>query len=178
MGVERLESGWFSWATGCLGVVPSLISRGGLATRAVTQKSSPILSVRTCSSIRSAAARPSLRGFCLKDGTPIEGCPATVRRCCPVTPAGVMEWCAGKAIITAWEAVLVDSLSRCVVRATRPALCPCQGVLWITYPRREERNGHRGSLYRTKLDWHARCTGRQSWSAQPGSLSTALTRGC
>ena len=26
------------------------------------------------------------------------------------------------------------------------------------------------------LDQHARCTGRHSWSARPGSLGTALTR--
>ena len=100
-----------------------------------------------------------------------------VRRCCPVTPAGVMEWCAGEAIITAWEAVLVDALSRCVVRPAQPALRPCQGVLWITYAWREERSERRGSLYGTRLDRHAHCTGRRSWSARPGSLGTALTRG-
>ena len=122
-----------------------------MATRSVAQKSSPILSVRTSSSVRSATTRPSLRGFCPKDGTPVEGCPAMVRQCCPVTPAGVMEWCAVEAIITAWEAVLVDALSRCVVRPARPALYPCQGVLWITYARREERSGHRGSLCGTSL---------------------------
>ena len=130
-GVERLVSGWF-WVTGCLAVVPSLVSRGGFATRSVTRRSSPILSVRTSSSVRSAAMRPSLRGFCLKDGTPVEECPAALRRCCPVTPTGVMEWCLGEAIIKAWEAELVDALSRCVVRPARPTLCPCQGVLWIT----------------------------------------------
>ena len=78
-GVERLESGWFSWAMGCQ-TVPSPVSRGGLATRSVARRSSPILSVRTRSSVRSAATRPSLRGFCLKDGTPVEGRRATVRR--------------------------------------------------------------------------------------------------
>ena len=135
--VERLVSGWF-WVTGCLAVVPSLVSRGGFATRSVTRRSSPILSVCTSSSVRSAAMRPSLRGFCLKDGTPVEECPAALRRCCPVTPTGVMEWCLGEAIIKAWEAELVDALSRCVVRPARPTLCTCQGVLWITQAWRAE----------------------------------------
>ena len=148
-----------------------------MVSRGPPRRSSPILSVRTCFSVCSAAARPSLRGFCLKDGTPIVWCPAMVRQCCPVTPAGVMECCAGEPIITAWEAVLVDALSHCVVRPARPALCPCQGVLWITYAWCEERSGHRGSLCGTRLDRHARCTGRQSWSARPGLLSTVLTRG-
>ena len=141
-GVERLVSGWFSWATGCLATVPSLASWGGMATRSVARRSSPILSVRTSSSVRSAAARPSLCGFCPKDRTPVEGCPTTVRRCCPVTLAGVMEWCPGEAIITAWEAELVDALSRCVVRPARPTLCPCQGVLWITQARRVDGVGN------------------------------------
>ena len=61
---------------------------------------------------------------------------------CPVTPAGVMEWSAGEAIITAWEAELVDALSRCVVRPARPTLCYCQGVLWITQARRVEGVGN------------------------------------
>ena len=86
-GVERLVCGWF-WVAGCLAIVPSLVSRGGFATRSVTRRSSPILSVRTSSSVRSAAMRPSLRGFCLKDGTPVEECPAAVRRCCSITPGG------------------------------------------------------------------------------------------
>ena len=127
---------------GCLAAVLSLDGRGGMATRSVARRSSPILSVRTSSSIRSAAARPSLRGFCLKDGTPVEGCSAMVRRCCPVTPAGVMEWCPWKAIITAWEAELVDTLSRCVVQLARPTLYPCQGVLWITQTWRVEGVGN------------------------------------
>jgi hypothetical protein len=49
-GVERLVSGWF-WATGCLTVVPSLVSRGGFATRSVAGRSSPILSVPAPSSV-------------------------------------------------------------------------------------------------------------------------------
>ena len=122
-------SGRFSWATGCQTVVPSPVSRGGLATRSVARSWSPILSVRTRSSVRSAATRPSLRAFCLKDGTPVEGCPATVRRCCPVTLAGVMEWCTGATIITAWEAMPVDALSRCVTGPAWEALSLCQGAL-------------------------------------------------
>ena len=76
--LERLESGWFFWATGCLAAVPPW-SVPGFATWAVARRLSPILSVR------SAAARPSLRGFCPKDGTPVEGCSTMVKRCCPVT---------------------------------------------------------------------------------------------
>ena len=58
-GVERLEPGWFSWATGSLGAVPSSVSQGRLPTWPVAWRSSPILSARTCSSVRSIAARPS-----------------------------------------------------------------------------------------------------------------------
>ena len=43
-GVGRLESGWFSWATGCSSVVPSLACRDCLVTRAVARGSSPVLS--------------------------------------------------------------------------------------------------------------------------------------
>jgi len=77
-----------------------LVSRSGLATRRVAQRSSHFLSARTGSSVRIAAARPSLDGFCPKDGMPVEGHLATVRRCRPITVAGVMEWCPGEAIIT------------------------------------------------------------------------------
>ena len=73
-----------------------------------------------------------------------------------------MEWCAGEAIIAAWEAEPVDALSNCVVRPARPALCLCQGVLWITYARRAEGSGRHASLHEAWLDRHARCTGRQS----------------
>ena len=87
-GVKRLVLDWFSWATGCQAVVPSLVSRGGFATRLVARRSSPFLSVRTSSSVRSATARPSLHGFCLKDGSPVEGCLASVRRRCPIIVTG------------------------------------------------------------------------------------------
>ena len=42
----------------------------------------------------------------------------------PVTLAGVMEWCAGAAIITAREATSVDAFSRCVAGPTWEALSP------------------------------------------------------
>ena len=38
-------------------------------------------------------------------------------------------------------------------------------------------SGQRVSSYGAWLDRHSCCTGRQSWSARPGSLGTALTRG-
>ena len=84
---------------------------GGFATRSVTRRSSPILSVCTSSSVRSAAMRPSLRGFCLKDDMPIEGCLASVRLCCPVTVADIMEWCPAEVIITVHGMEPVDALS-------------------------------------------------------------------
>ena len=43
-GVGRLDPGWFSWATGCPGAVPSLASRDGLVTRTGARGSSPVLS--------------------------------------------------------------------------------------------------------------------------------------
>ena len=43
-GVGRLESGWFSWATGCPSVVPFSTSRDSLVTRMVARGSSPVLS--------------------------------------------------------------------------------------------------------------------------------------
>ena len=43
-GVGRLESGWFSWATGCPSAVPSWASRDSLVTRMVARGSSPVLS--------------------------------------------------------------------------------------------------------------------------------------
>ena len=43
-GVGRLDPGWFSWATGCPGAVPSSASRGALVTQTVARGSSPILS--------------------------------------------------------------------------------------------------------------------------------------
>ena len=42
--VGRLESGWFSWATGCPSVVPSSTSRDSLVTRMVARGSPPVLS--------------------------------------------------------------------------------------------------------------------------------------
>ena len=42
-GVGRLESGWFSWATGCPSVVPSSTSRDSLVTQMVARGSSPVL---------------------------------------------------------------------------------------------------------------------------------------
>ena len=42
--VGRLEFGWFSWATGCPSVVPSLVNLDGLVTRMVARGSSPVLS--------------------------------------------------------------------------------------------------------------------------------------
>ena len=43
-GVGWLESGWFSWATGCLSAIPYWASRDSLVTRMVTRGSSPVLS--------------------------------------------------------------------------------------------------------------------------------------
>ena len=42
-GVGRLESGWFSWATGCPSVVPSSTNRDSLVTRMVARGSPPVL---------------------------------------------------------------------------------------------------------------------------------------
>ena len=46
-------------------------------------------------------------------------------RGCLVTPAGVMEWCAGATIIMAREEMFVDALSRCVAEPARAALSLC-----------------------------------------------------
>ena len=43
-GVGWLDPGWFSWATGCPGVVPSLASRDDPVTRTDARGSSPVLS--------------------------------------------------------------------------------------------------------------------------------------
>ena len=50
-------------------------------------------------------------------------------RGCPVTPAGVMEWCAGATIITAREGTSVDTLSRSVAGPAWAVLSLYQGAL-------------------------------------------------
>ena len=77
----------------------------------------------------------------------------------------------------AWEAVLVDALSRCVVGPMRLALFPCQRALQTMFVQREERSGRHGACTGSWLDWHARRAERQSWSARSGSPGMALTRG-
>ena len=128
-GVGRLESGWFSWATGCPSAVPSSTSRDSLVTRMVARESSPVLfsestplicratSPHPCVDPARRAARP-VRGALPRSGE---------RR--PVTLAGVMEWCAGATIITARKGTSVDALSRSVAGPALAALSLCQRAL-------------------------------------------------
>ena len=57
-GVGRLESGWFSWAAGCLSTVPSSASRGGLVTRTVARGHLPSYVSPPTPLIPRATARP------------------------------------------------------------------------------------------------------------------------
>ena len=57
-GVRRLESGWFSWAAGCLSAVPSLVSWDGSRHSDGRSGSSPVLPSVPMPLIRSATARP------------------------------------------------------------------------------------------------------------------------
>ena len=90
-GVGRLESGWFSWATGCPSAVPSFASLDSLVTRMAAWGSSLVLSSWTYASYPQRYRTSSPRSLCLKDSTPGEGCLTAAKRSRPVTPAGVME---------------------------------------------------------------------------------------
>ena len=63
-GVGRLESGWFSWATGCPSVVPSRASLDGLVTRMVARGSSPVLSTWDYAPYLQGYLTSSLRSPC------------------------------------------------------------------------------------------------------------------
>jgi hypothetical protein len=123
-GVERLESGWFSWATGCPSAFLSLAGRDGLVTRVVSWGVIPSLSAWTYAPYLQGYLTSSSHSPCLKDNTPGEGCLTEVRQGRPITLAGIMEWCAGATIITAREATSVDAFSRCVAGPTWEALSP------------------------------------------------------
>ena len=90
-GVGRLESGWFSWAAGCLRAVPSLVSRDGSRHSDGRSGSSLVLSVCTYASYPQCYHTASPCSLCLMDSTPDEGCLTAARRSRPVTPASVME---------------------------------------------------------------------------------------
>jgi len=76
----------------------------------------------------------------MRDGPERGGLPRPDRGC-QVTPAGVMEWCAGATIITAREGTSVDALSRSVARPAGAALPLCQGAGSLCLRRKIRRAG-------------------------------------
>ena len=78
-GVGRLESGWFSRATGCPSAVPSLASLDSMVTRMAARRSSPVLSAWTYASHPQGSPTSFSHSPYLKDSTPGEGYLTEVR---------------------------------------------------------------------------------------------------